>query len=77
MFEFKYFKPLSMTWWASAAPLIAGVFMSMEPVHGLSDWVEVVRLWTGGMTPAMLINLGLFGIGLRGAPGVSGALGRL
>jgi hypothetical protein len=46
--------------------LLAGVFIALEPVHGLAAWVEAVRNATGMTAPA-LINLGLAGIGLRGA----------
>jgi hypothetical protein len=62
----KYFKPKSLTWLASVVPLLAGVFIALEPVHGLAAWAEAVRNATGLTAPA-LINLGLAGIGLRGA----------
>jgi len=62
----KYFKPKSLTWWASFTPLAIGAFMASEPIHGLSDWVEVASNGTG-MSAPVLINLGLAGIGLRGA----------
>jgi len=62
----KYFKPKSLTWLASVVPLLAGVFIALEPVHGLAAWVEAARNATGMTAPA-LINLGLAGIGLRGA----------
>lgn len=64
----KYFKPRSLTWWASVAPLLAGVFMALEPVHGLTPWVEALRNASGATAP-VLINAGLAGIGLRGAMG--------
>lgn len=62
----KYFKPRSLTWWASILPLIAGVFVATEPLHGLTDAVLSVRNATG-MSAPVLINAGLVGIGLRGA----------
>lgn len=62
----KYIKPKSLTWWASVAPLFAGVFMATEPMHGLSDVVASLRTGTGLNAP-VLINMGLAGIGLRGA----------
>lgn len=62
----KYLKPKSMTWWASLAPLCAGVFMAAEPMHGLSDLVQSLRNGTG-LTAPVLINMGLAGIGIRGA----------
>lgn len=62
----KYFKPKSLTWWASVVPLVLGLFMAFEPLHGLSDLVQAVRNATG-MTAPVLVNTGLAGIGLRGA----------
>ena len=62
----KYFQPKSLTWWSSVVPLICGVFIATEPMHGLSDAVASVKLATG-MPAAVLINVGLVGIGLRGA----------
>ena len=63
----KYFKPLSLTWLASALPLGAGVFIAFEPVHHLSDWSRSLSTAFGGTSPYLLINAGLVGIGLRGA----------
>ena len=62
----KYFKPKSLTWWASVVPLILGLFMAFEPLHGWSDLVQAARNATGATAP-VLINAGLAGIGLRGA----------
>lgn len=62
----KYIKPKSLTWWASVAPLAAGVFMACEPLHGLSGAVDSLRNATG-LTAPILINMGLAGVGLRGA----------
>lgn len=63
----KYWKPGSLTWLSSVAPLGLGVFVAAEPLHGLADWVAAVNGMTGDVHPAVLINLGLAGIGLRGA----------
>lgn len=63
----KYIKIRSVTWWASATPLAAGLFMAFEPVHHLSDWAEAVGATFGGASPYLLINAGLAGIGIRGA----------
>jgi hypothetical protein len=63
----KYFKPLSLTWLASALPVFAGLFIAFEPVHHLSDWSKAISLTFGGTSPYLLINAGLVGIGLRGA----------
>lgn len=65
--EMKYIKLRSLTWWAAFTPFILGVFVAAEPVHGLSNYVAVVNSMTGGLSAAMLINAGLFGIGLRGS----------
>ena len=62
----KYFKPKSLTWWASVTPLFAGVFMAAEPLHGLSGVTDSLRNATG-LTAPVLINMGLAGVGLRGA----------
>lgn len=62
----KYFKPKSLTWLSSVVPLLIGLFMAFEPVHGLVDVAEALRNATGMKAP-VLINLGLAGIGLRGA----------
>jgi len=62
----KYFKPYSLTWWASIAPLLAGLFLATEAIHGASALVQSVQAATG-MSAPVLINIGLAGIGLRGA----------
>ena len=62
----KYFKPKSLTWWASVTPLVCGVFMATEPLHGLAEVVASLKNATG-LTAPVLINMGLAGIGLRGA----------
>ena len=62
----KYFKPKSLTWWASVTPLVCGVFMATEPLHGLTEVVASLKSATG-LTAPVLINMGLAGIGLRGA----------
>lgn len=63
----KYVKPNSLTWLASALPILAGLFIAFEPVHHLADWVEAVSRIFGDTSPYLLINAGLVGIGLRGA----------
>lgn len=63
----KYIKVRSLTWWASVTPLGLGLFLAFEPMHGLTQWVEVINTATGGIHPAVLINAGLAGIGMRGA----------
>lgn len=63
----KYFKPGSLTWWSSVAPILVGLFMAFEPVHGLTAWTQSLGEIFGNASPAVLINAGLAGIGLRGA----------
>ena len=62
----RYFKPKSLTWWASVTPLVCGVFMAAEPLHGMTEVVASLKNGTG-LTAPVLINMGLAGIGLRGA----------
>lgn len=63
----KYIKPHSLTWWTSVTPLLLGLFIALESVHGLTSVIEVISEATGGMSAYTLINAGLVGIGLRGA----------
>jgi hypothetical protein len=63
----KYFKPASVTWWASATPLGLGLLSATEPVHGAVGVTQIIGNMTGGVEPYVLINAGLAGIGLRGA----------
>lgn len=69
MIERKYFKPKSLTWWGGVAPLIAGVVIASEPLHNLTNVVLVLGTLTGHAPVAVLINAGLFAIGLRGKDG--------
>lgn len=62
----KYFKPGSLTWWASVSPLLMGLFIASEPLHGMASAVLSIKNATG-MTAPVLINAGLVGIGIRGA----------
>ena len=64
----KYFKPHSLTWWASFAPLLAGVIVALaDVVPGLGQARDVINALSGDMQPALLVNMGLAGIGLRAA----------
>jgi hypothetical protein len=63
----KYFKPKSLTWWSSCVPLIAGAVVAFEPIHGLSAITDTINNVTGFVSPAVMINAGLIGIGVRGA----------
>lgn len=61
--EWKYFKPLSLTWWALFCPFVLGMILATEPLHHLKALSDSVRLMTNGMSPYLLINVGLGGIG--------------
>jgi hypothetical protein len=63
----KYFKPKSLTWWSSFVPLIAGVVVASEPLHGWLAVTATIDALTGGVSPSLMINAGLLGIGVRGA----------
>ena len=65
----KYFKPGSLTWWAAMVPLACGITMSLaEAMSALEPAATVMRSMYGPeFSPSMLINLGLAGIGIRGA----------
>ena len=66
----KYVKPKSLSWWASVAPLVAGLIVALSAaLPSLAPVVSVIDAASGGMTAPVLINLGLAGIGLRGAMG--------
>lgn len=63
----KYFKPRSLTWWSSIAPLVAGAVVATGPLHGFDAIVTTINNVTGHVEPVFLINAGLAGIGIRGA----------
>jgi 1,4-dihydroxy-2-naphthoate octaprenyltransferase len=63
----KYFRPKSVTWWASVTPLILGLVLALAQTLGWAPVISLIDIFAPGASPAMLVNLGLFGIGLRGA----------
>lgn len=64
----KYFKPNSLTWWASFTPFLAGVLLALsEAIPAMGGIAAVINAASGGIPAAALINAGLVGIGLRGA----------
>jgi hypothetical protein len=63
----KYIKPKSLTWWSAVVPLICGLVVASEPIHGLASIVASIDNVTGGVSPAVMINGGLAAIGLRAA----------
>ena len=64
----KYFKPGSITWWASVAPLLAGLVLALSAAFpALAGAAAVISEASGDLPAPVLINMGLVGIGLRGA----------
>jgi 1,4-dihydroxy-2-naphthoate octaprenyltransferase len=63
----KYIRPKSVTWWASVTPLILGLILALAQTLGWTQVIALIEIFAPGASPAMLVNLGLFGIGLRGA----------
>lgn len=64
-----YIKLKSLTFWASLVPLMAGLLLATENFHELDQISTTIRLMFGETRPHMLINAGVFGIGLREAVG--------
>lgn len=66
----RYIKLGSLTWWMSVIPLFAGLIVAFSAAFpALAPVAAVIDAASGGMTAPVLINLGLAGIGLRGAVG--------
>lgn len=66
----KYLKPRSLTWWTAMVPLIAGLVVALgAAIPDLAPVVAVINAASDGMPAAAMINMGLIGIGLRGAIG--------
>ena len=63
----KYWKPKSLTWWGGVVPLVAGLIIATEPLHGWLDLVSTINNMTGRIPAAVLINTGAVAIGFRGA----------
>ena len=63
----RHVKPTSLTWWASVAPLVAGLVLATEPLHEWAALADTTRNLVGDVSPSLLINAGLAGIGIRGA----------
>lgn len=64
----KYFKPTSLTWWAAVFPLVGGLLLMISKIiPGLEDVAAAVNTFWPGADGVVLINIGLAGIGLRGA----------
>lgn len=67
----KYFKPKSLTWWASFVPLVAGLVVALSSaLPELIPLANVINAMTGNVMPSLLITAGLVGIGFRAAPGM-------
>ena len=64
----KYIKPHSVAWWASVAPLLAGIVLALSAAFpALLPLAAIIDAASGGMSAPVLINAGVMGIGLRGA----------
>lgn len=67
-----YFKPDSLTWWSAVIPLVAGVVLWLAGTFPSDMSAEIVTfiqsIWPQA-TAGVLINIGLAGIGIRGAIG--------
>ena len=63
----KYIKLNSLTFWASVTPIVVGLTIASEPLHGQSALVQTLSSATGDIGPYPLINGGLVGIGMRAA----------
>lgn len=63
----KYFRPKSVTWWASVTPFVLGLLLAFATAFGWTPVVTLIGIFAPGMGPGVLMNLGLIGIGLRGA----------
>lgn len=64
----KYFKPASLTWWTSVAPLLAGTVLALsDALPSLAGLATIINAASGDLPAPVLINMGLIGIGLRGA----------
>jgi hypothetical protein len=66
---YKYFKPKSVTWWVSFTALSSGFFqLTGIDIPVLSEYVRpVINAVHQDISPSALFQLGLAGIGLRGA----------
>ena len=65
----KYIKPNSLAWWASLAPLLAGLVIAGADVLPILAPAAAFAHNVFGFdkTAAQLVQLGLLGIGIRGA----------
>jgi hypothetical protein len=64
----KYLQPRSLTWWSSVIPLLAGLIVAASAgVPQLGAVASIIDAASGGLSAPVLINMGLVGIGLRGA----------
>lgn len=64
----KYLQPRSLTWWSSVVPLIGGLVIALAAaIPALEPVAAVINAASGGLSAPVLINMGLVGIGLRGA----------
>lgn len=67
--NYKYFKPKSLTWWASFVPAISGALQLVGlDIPVVSEYSRpIINALYSDVPPSVLLNAGLAGIGLRGA----------
>lgn len=68
--NFRYFRPLSLTWLAGAGAVLTGIAaMFLPDNYQLQELSRLIAMFTGGTdsSPAVLIFFGLSAIGLRDA----------
>lgn len=63
----KYVRPKSLTWWVSVFPIFLGLLLAVAQAFAWTPVIALIAGFAPGMGPGTLVNLGLFGIGLRGA----------
>lgn len=64
----KYLQTKSLTWWVSFIPLIAGAILYLSAVFpGMQGVIDAIHVIYPNADAGVLINLGLAGIGIRGA----------
>lgn len=63
----KYLKPQSVTWWAGVSLILMGGLLGVDQGYEVGPIADVVRSWTGGLGPSVLIAQGAGLVGIRGA----------
>ena len=65
----RYFKPKSLTWWCAFIPATSGALQLVSvDIPYISEYARpIINALYNDIPPSALFNLGLAGIGLRGA----------